>query len=141
VTKRLSDADYALHQQKKEQRLRLAVLARNARLRAWKGCGVPVEGGWRLGVPKPMETPDEVFVGAWGYIWCGLGCPSPRPEGLFLSVGEYMPGYRYIRGCVQAEERILREYACEHLRPLLTRRDPVKVSALAKLELLAGGDL
>jgi hypothetical protein len=136
---RRADPEYALHAQKKEQGLRLAVLARNARFRAWKGYGVPVEGGWRLGVPEPMETPDEVFVGAWGFIRCGLGCKPPRPEGLFLSVGEYVQGYRYIRGCVEAEERILRGYGCEHLRPLLTRRDPVEVRAITKLELLAGG--
>jgi hypothetical protein len=95
----------------------LALLRRNARLRAWRSYGVPIEGGWEL---------------HWsGLAWVRLSCQRCQDRRL------EQPGHTS-RGLAAAEAIALRRAAaqgCPHLAPLL-EEDPLEVQAITELELL-----
>jgi hypothetical protein len=98
--------------------LALALLRRNARLRAWRAYGVPVEGGWE-------EWSDG---GVWDFRVRCLACGGTHTAGLIFEA------------VLAAEERAIKRHllsGCPHLAPLLGD-DPPEVTAIAELELLAG---
>jgi hypothetical protein len=89
-----------------------ALLAyRNARLRAWRAHGVPVEGGWWGGSIKVRCTVCGAD-GEGGVVSGDIGAAA-RCEHLAIAT------------------------CCEHLAPLLGE-DPPEIVDLTRLELLAG---
>jgi hypothetical protein len=97
--------------------LALEIHRRNARLRAWRAYGVPVEGGWE---------------GTGLMLRCGV-CLGPW-RGVKLS------GHVRTQHLAWQEVqlvRAMRRRDCPHLAPLLGD-DPPEVTAIAELELLAG---
>jgi hypothetical protein len=100
----------------------LEVAKRNARLRAWRAHGVPVEGRWTFG-------PDGLSL-ALRCSECGRGQSGGRPRNR-SSLRE---------GLEKKERDYLRELAqkgCYHLA-LLSGSEPPEVRATLELELLAG---
>lgn len=94
------------------------LLRRNARLRAWREYGVPVEGGWK-------EVGSRSLVARlWLNVNCGA-CGAYYWERLMECSG----GWRH--------EGPGRANPCPHLAPLLGE-DPPEVEQLTALELLAG---
>jgi hypothetical protein len=109
--------------------LALELARRNARLRAWRGMGVPVRGGWN----HSLFVPRQAFLAA--------GCESCDANvGGNVHAGERWTA-GYTRGRLKAVERRefdrLRRLGCPHLAPLLLP-DPPELAALYELELLAG---
>jgi hypothetical protein len=117
--------------------LELELLRRNARLRAWRAYGVPVEGGWQLDLPG--TTPRA--------LWCDLklGCGVCNRRGQSQSVnalGRHAEGL--LTALAAAERQALSRWwrsgwvaVCSHLAPLLGV-DPPEVLAILELELLGG---
>jgi hypothetical protein len=108
-----------------------ALLAqRNARLRAWRACGVPVEGGWRPGDPQRDFARPRLT----------LRCGSCGGEPLTRGMGSRMPLATVLANLNDHERASVEEWlgrGCPHLAPLLGE-DPPEVQALTTLELLAG---
>lgn len=106
-----------------------AALARNAYLRAWRGCGVPLEGSWHLSAQGFFLSLSCQVCGGESNIAGSLDALGVKPSGGFS------PAQR-------ATERLLAaritERGCAHLGPLL-REEPPELEAIAALELLAGG--
>jgi hypothetical protein len=126
--------------------LHLELLRRNARLRAWRAVGVPVEGGWS----EPVYTPaDGGFYGLFASIFCAICVPAGErfkaAPWLHVSASGHVlrpVGYdlQPVRQALLNRERELLEarlHACSHLAPLLGD-DPPEVLAILELELLAG---
>jgi hypothetical protein len=118
--------------------LAVAIHARNARLRAWKGVGVPVEGGWELQhqVMVDMSTMRAVSDST-PVVTLRLRCgrcdrsthfPHPPDDLSLLS----------LRRAEAARLESLEWLGCTHLRPLLFS-DPPSVVALTALEMLSTG--
>jgi hypothetical protein len=105
--------------------LHLELLRRNARLRAWRAYGIPVEGGWTLSEEDlpPLLALSCRECGAWLQT-----CPPRRT--LRQTADIFREESRAITGS-------LRSQGCPHLAPLLGA-DPPEVKAIAELELLAG---
>lgn len=93
---------------------------RNARLRAWKAHGVPVEGGW-----------GEISFKSDGKVYALL---ILRCETCLAIARGAATEVRYLE---VTAARVVGEIACSHLAPLIGA-DPPEVVALTKLELLAG---
>jgi hypothetical protein len=110
--------------------LQLELLRRNARLRAWRAVGVPVEGGWVHGAGVYRYAGEHPLVlltlrcGSCGQ-YSARAAKAPTP---FYAMPEAL------RRC---ESYHLQGYACPHLAPLLGD-DPPEVLAILELELLAG---
>src|SRR5262245_44577585 len=93
---------------------------RNARLRAWRAHGAPVEGGWRI---------ERWRDGARGAL--DLGCTTCGKR--TVDQTSYHPVSLPL-----IERSALRYLNCPHLAALLSEEDPPAVQALTQLELLAG---
>lgn len=120
--------------------LHLAILRRNARFRAWRSAGVPVEGGWRLMQP-----------GRKGHEWAALAlrCGACGWEESGGTGGKPWLGKTWGWMLEEEEEDALigvdrkptppsiGDWHCPHLTPLLSP-DPPEVVATTELEMLAG---
>jgi hypothetical protein len=110
--------------------LHLELLRRNARLRAWRAYGVPVEGGWDvwLGTPRLQLRCAACDMIANGLASMRAGAYGERQlinlERKFVK--------RLINGAKGYSGPL-----CPHLAPLLGA-DPPEVVAILELELLAG---
>jgi hypothetical protein len=108
--------------------LHLEISRRNARLRAWRANGVPVEGGWALQGGAARLT---LRCGACGITTGpsshGKSCTPPPP-----------PGASSLARRERFELRHLEAIGCSHLSPL-AGSDPPAVIAVYELELLAVG--
>lgn len=107
--------------------LHYELIRRNARLRAWRGQGMPLEGAWQQG-----SVPGELAHLVLRCRRCALRyeisyreVPWPAPLPQALSRQEQV-----VIGCFRLS-------GCAHLSPLLDR-DPPEVRAVWELELLAG---
>jgi hypothetical protein len=121
--------------------LDLELQKRNARFRAWKALGVPLDGGWKeehlVSVdPRTMRAVSDSTPTATLKIGCTL-CDSPTYRG-------YGPGSLEVSASLDiptelAEQELVAvaRLACHHLDPLL-QPDPPELAALYELELLAG---
>jgi hypothetical protein len=99
---------------------------RNALLRAHRAVGVPIEGR------RSNATPQQSFARILGInAPCGGKKKNGKPCG-----GIYWALVLETRGgwSMQREEA-----TCRHLKPLVAKRLPPEVEAIAELELLAGG--
>ncbi len=109
--------------------LYLETQRRNARFRAWRAYGVPVEGGW-----SNVRIEDgQQYASAGLQLGCGTCGRAARTV-----CGEEW----YHKDPVDAEWVVLTGLdagtpLCVHLAPLL-EDDPPEVQALWELELLAG---
>jgi ribosomal protein L34E len=101
--------------------LGLEVLRRNARLRAWRGAGVPVEGHWERRSPGAFT----LFLGC-----AACGQRASRVERIRPLLLKRLP--RVEAAAVESLRR-----RCSHLAPILGA-DPPEVLAITELELLAG---
>jgi hypothetical protein len=116
---------------------------RNARLRAWRVYGVPLDGAWALKASGERPWADGPFTIAgveciWLYLYCDFcgqvpsGCGqlvtpdwlAEQPDGTLARLEKGLTNNAVARGCT-------------HLTPLLSE-DPPEVLELTKLELLAG---
>jgi hypothetical protein len=109
-------------------RLSFEAFRRNARIRAWRAQGVPVEGGWNLtgralNLHCAVCQAGESFVVHRLLIWNRL--PERLAEVLVWAEQE-------------ATGRLTHKTGCNHLTSLLGE-DPPEILALIELELLAGG--
>jgi hypothetical protein len=101
---------------------------RNARFRAWRAYGVPVEGEWRLVTGRPY----------FGVL--DLGCAVCLSDARNYAPAGGAPGRaELIARLVNAERELFafRQLLCSHLTPLLGA-DPPEVQEITRLELLAG---
>jgi hypothetical protein len=101
---------------------------RNARLRAWRAYGVPVEGEWRFVAGRPY----------FGVL--DLGCAVCLSDARNYASAAGAKSRAEIAARLANAERELfafRQLLCAHLTPLLGA-DPPEVLELTKLELLAG---
>jgi hypothetical protein len=102
--------------------LPLEIARRNARLRAYRALGVPVEGEWRPPPPGGSLASIQMGCTSCGYSTLKLAqFDLERTERNAISLP--IPGGRRAR--------------CEHLAPLLGEDSP-EVRAIYELELLAG---
>lgn len=99
--------------------LHLEIARRNARLRAWRAHGAPVEGGWCLALHGSVKL-------------------SLRCEACPFAAGEVWAGPEHMEAVEHDEvSRLVRSCPCPSLAPLLGP-DPEEVRNLTGLELLAG---
>jgi hypothetical protein len=101
--------------------LHLELQKRNARLRAFRALGVPVEGGWER-QDRRGETLLEIRCSVCGGDWRGRYRARSRAQVLYDE---------------KTTVRRIVEDGCPHLAPLL-QPDPPELAALLDLELLAG---
>lgn len=108
----------------------LAVMVRNARFRAWKAYGIPVEGGWVMrGSGYGSGSQLTLTCGV-----CGVRCER-------FSYTSAQEGLVYAEwSALLAPSRGIHLARCEHLQRLLDRGpDPPEVIALTELEMLSTG--
>jgi hypothetical protein len=107
--------------------LQLELLRRNARLRAWRAVGVPIEGGWALRGRSSFS---------WGHLRLRCSaCGRSDNDGAAGSAGMVAHAERLaIRQMLTPD---LPNPCPGHLAPLLGE-DPPEVLAILELELLAG---
>jgi hypothetical protein len=115
--------------------LELEIMRRNARLRAWRGCGFPVEGEWRL-----YPGPQAYLV--LGCAVCSYARVRAWPGGEFRAasdggVGRMNLSAESLSENEQSALRVVLSYACPHLAPMLSPAPP-EVEAAAELEVLSG---
>jgi hypothetical protein len=117
-----------------EPDLELELLRRNARFRAWRAYGVPVEVRWEV-APERWRPPRTLLL----HIACTAGCRLPRYPYAVYSLGWVYSG---ADSFAQTERSVLSarqgDRFCPHIAPLFGE-DPPEVQALIELELLAGG--
>jgi hypothetical protein len=106
--------------------LHLELQKRNARLRAFRALGVPVEGGWQ-------PAPDGRLLLQLRCLTCG-GPPHQTFTGLERFAVKARGPHGIEGQLIRAIQRLTR---CPHLAPLL-QPDPPELAALLDLELLAG---
>lgn len=116
--------------------LHLEIARRNARFRAWKAHGVPVEGAWRLEPMPPSFTIAKLKVG------CSL-CGHPHHGSFGPGTPEIWAMTEIADGLAEQERLAIQmrpdcaEAAeCDHLDALL-EDDPPEVRATTELELLS----
>jgi hypothetical protein len=110
------------------------VLRRNARLRAWRAVGVPVEGGWVIKGKSRFN--DRTY-----WIDLKLGCSACNGWTPGASLNVAVEAGPLLDRMVHAEKAQIWRWpdrpVCSHLAPLLGDDSP-EVLAIAELELLAG---
>lgn len=109
--------------------LYLQIGQRNARLRAWRACGLPVRGEWR-------GTPNTGFSILLSCAECD-GAESFYVDPLTLLSSFDLP-WLLRQGEREALSLLVKRSTCHHLAPLLLPEDPEEVRAVTALELLAG---
>jgi hypothetical protein len=109
--------------------LAVGLAYRNARLRAWRAYGVPIEGGWR-------SAPRRRVVVASAELRCAV---CGERDDTFLTRNEEPAKYLVMLARSEADSLrwIVAERRCSHLAPLLGE-DPPEIIGLTQLELLAG---
>jgi hypothetical protein len=112
-----------------EEALRLEVAKRNARLRAWKGSGVPLGG-------RPWEI--QPSPSGW-YVRARLGCWVCRKGFDLVAHATKRRGLpSLVRELAGDERRAAEGLDCSHLEAFTkARKDPPEVLAIYELELLA----